>query len=416
MGWFRLLLLSLQLGLVLVSISLFQIEETFGLVRLLPLIFGGFVVHAVLPMRWRLPFFLVLSWVAIGVVLGAMHGVLLIVLGLVLIGTCHLPVSLWIRVLLLLGMMGVLALLRAEVLVTSWAPLVLPILGAIFMFRLAVYLYDLRHEKPGTTIWQRLSYFFLLPNVCFPLFPVVDYQSFKRTYYEGEAAEIYQKGLLWIFRGVTHLLFYRVVYYYWVPSPGEVTTLAAVVQSMVTTYLLYLRISGQFHLIVGVVVSVRVQSGRDAPSLLSGVEFYRLLASDQHLLEGLHDEALLLSVVHASASLGGDSCVGVVDGGGVCRDVGVAQLPVVLASGQFSGDVDRRVVLGDFGVVGGDQRGLRGEAGPQAASGSSGVASFACGGACDEGGGDAGVDHGVVEFVECGECGGLLGDGGGGGR
>jgi hypothetical protein len=122
----------------------------------------------------------------------------------------------------------------------------------MFMFRLMLYLYDLRHERKPATVWERLSYFFLLPNVCFPLFPVVDYQTFRRTYYDKDAAEIYQKGVLWIFRGVTHLILYRLVYYYLTLGPSEVQTLGQVVQYMVATYLLYLRISGQFHLIIGI--------------------------------------------------------------------------------------------------------------------------------------------------------------------
>ena len=55
-----------------------------------------------------------------------------------------------------------------------------------------------------------------------------------------------------MFRGVTHLLLYRVVYLYLVPDPIGPAGSAGVVQYMVTTYLLYLRISGLFHLITGV--------------------------------------------------------------------------------------------------------------------------------------------------------------------
>jgi len=119
------------------------------------------------------------------------------------------------------------------------------------MFRLIIYLYDLRHEKKSATIWERLSYFFLLPNVCFLLFPVVDYQTFRRTYYNDDPYEIYQKGVLWMLRGVVHLLLYRLVYHHLVLSPSDVQGLGGLAQYVVTTYLLYLRISGQFHLIVG---------------------------------------------------------------------------------------------------------------------------------------------------------------------
>ena len=127
----------------------------------------------------------------------------------------------------------------------------LPILGAIFMFRTAVYLYDIRHEKGPVPRWQRLGYFFLFPNVCFPLFPVIDYQTFKRTYFDRSPAEIYQRGIDWIFRGITHLLLYRIVYHYFVPDPLEIHDLAGVGQYVLSSFLLYLRVSGLFHLIVG---------------------------------------------------------------------------------------------------------------------------------------------------------------------
>ncbi|MGH8223069.1 MAG: hypothetical protein ACREQZ_08850, partial [Woeseiaceae bacterium] len=111
---------------------------------------------------------------------------------------------------------------------------------------------DLRHEKGPVSIWQRLGYFFLFPNVCFPLFPVVDYQTYKRTYYDRPALEIYQKGIDWIFRGIVHLLLYRVVYHYFVPDPLEIQNVAGVAQYVLSSFLLYLRVSGLFHLIIGI--------------------------------------------------------------------------------------------------------------------------------------------------------------------
>lgn len=250
----KLVMITAQLALVLTVAHLFRIEENRGFLSLIPLLFGGFVIHALLPRRFRLPFFLVLSLAAFWAVLGV-DALWLGGLGLALIGLCHLPVAYGLRVALVVLAGGGLVALRAEWVPTpspSLATVVLPVLGAIFMFRLIVYLYDIRHERQPATIWERLSYFFLLPNVCFPLFPVVDYQTFRRTYYDRQDAhEIYQKGVFWVFRGVTHLILYRLVYYYLVPSPSEVTDLAGVVQYMLGTYLLYLRISGLFHMAIG---------------------------------------------------------------------------------------------------------------------------------------------------------------------
>jgi hypothetical protein len=51
----------------------------------------------------------------------------------------------------------------------------------MFVFRLIIYMYDRKHSTGPTGVWQTLGYFFLLPNVCFPLFPVVDYKKFTGT-------------------------------------------------------------------------------------------------------------------------------------------------------------------------------------------------------------------------------------------
>ncbi|HEU5208087.1 MAG TPA: SGNH/GDSL hydrolase family protein [Longimicrobiales bacterium] len=249
---------ALQLGLVLTVIHVFQVEQSFGLTRILPLVFAGFLVNAVLPLAWRRTFLVLLSLGAAWLLFGVEYGTGLIGLGLGLLAVCHLPIRFGARVALLLLAGAVLAGVRAE-----WIPipfgrmprlptLVLPILGSMFMFRLVVYMYDLRHEKKPATMAERIGYFFMLPNFCFPLFPVVDYSTYRRTYYDRPALDIYEKGVQWIFRGVAHLLLYRIVYLYLVPAPADVQSLGGVVQAMLTTYLLYLRISGQFHLIVGI--------------------------------------------------------------------------------------------------------------------------------------------------------------------
>ena len=94
----------------------------------------------------------------------------------------------------------------------------------------------------------------MLPNVCFPVFPVVDYKTFCSTYYNEDWPRIYQTGLKWMFRGVIQLLLYRLVYQY---APLDVYKLSSaldVAGCMLGMYLLYLRISGTFHLIVGLLL------------------------------------------------------------------------------------------------------------------------------------------------------------------
>jgi len=262
-----------QFGLVVLLVQYWQLESQL-LTRLLWLAFGGFIIHHLLPMRFRLPFFAMLSLVAVisgvghfGPNLGVawltgkirtidflyhlLPGLTLIGIGLGLIGICHLPIRFAARVALVAVAGAALVFLRTH---SQWFPDVTEmwvILGSMFMFRLTIYLYDLKHRTAPFSAARAISYFFLLPNVCFPLFPVVDYKTFCSTYYNEDWPRIYQSGLKWMFRGVVQLLLYRIVYQY---APLDVSNLSSaldVAGCMLGMYLLYLRISGTFHLIVG---------------------------------------------------------------------------------------------------------------------------------------------------------------------
>lgn len=241
-------LIAIQLVAILVVLRQFQVESR-AFREVAALAFAGFAIHYFLPQRFRLPFFAALSIAATAMILGLANAVWLLGFGLVLIGICHLPLNVWLRAVLLLGVGGVAAAARIEWIAGPWSQAIWPILASMFMFRIIVYLYDIRHEK--VSVARSVSYFFMLPNVCFPMFPVVDYKVFRRTYYDAEQHEIYQTGVDWMVRGVIHLILYRVIYYYFTISPAEVVDPDTLTQYLVSNFLLYLRISGDFHLITG---------------------------------------------------------------------------------------------------------------------------------------------------------------------
>ena len=120
------------------------------------------------------------------------------------------------------------------------------------MFRMIVYLYDVRHLPGPVDLKEVLSYFFLLPNYYFLLFPVIDFQTFRRSFFKRDIHPVAQQGVWWILRGTTHLLLYRIVYQLQAAiTPPKVPVPVAVVSQILLCYLLYLRVSGQFHIIVG---------------------------------------------------------------------------------------------------------------------------------------------------------------------
>jgi D-alanyl-lipoteichoic acid acyltransferase DltB (MBOAT superfamily) len=84
------------------------------------------------------------------------------------------------------------------------------------------------------------------------LFPVIDFQTMRRTYYQRDIHLVAQQGIDWMARGAMQLALYRLVYHLKPPfSPETVTSLPGLIGGMFLVYLLYLRVSGQFHIIVG---------------------------------------------------------------------------------------------------------------------------------------------------------------------
>ena len=237
------------------ALFLFVIERRFELEspafrEIARLAAAGFLVHALLPARFRLAFFALLSISGVLLVMGPVAGGWVLGLGLAILGICHLPLRFGSRVAVLLLAGAVLAAARTKVFAVPWSGAVWPVLGAMFMFRVIVYVYDLRHVKEPVSIWHRVSYFFLLPNVCFPLFPVVDWRTFLRTY-QADSHRVSQKGMQWMFRGLVHLILYRLIYLHVTIPMSQVGDVGQLGRFLVANYLLYLRISGQFHLIIG---------------------------------------------------------------------------------------------------------------------------------------------------------------------
>ncbi len=212
-----------------------------------------FLLYVMIPLRLRLPLLVLSTFGIIFWLSGLTAGLIIILAGLVLIGTCHLPVAYPWRLSIILVIVGALAATMARWIEPGrHLEVALPVLGAIFMFRLIIYLYDIRHEKPGgATIWQRIGYFFLLPAPLFPFFPTLDYRTYLRSYYSRPAFETAQVGMLWIARGVVHLVLYRVIYHFYSPPAEHVVDLGGVMAYCLSGYLIYLRVSGLFHLITG---------------------------------------------------------------------------------------------------------------------------------------------------------------------
>lgn len=249
---------TLQLALVSLVIYRFNIEMHLGLPQLLPFVLVAFIINALMPREHRLKFFFFASLAPIFYFFGWQDGSLLVGFAMLMIGTAHLPIPYWVRKWGVIAEAALLAYIKYTATAAEGAAgftlssQIVSMLGAMFMFRMILYIYELQYEKANdpTTIWQRLSYFFMLPNICFPIFPIVDWKTFKRTYYDQADFSIYQRGVNLIVLGAVQLIAYRVLYYL-TPSAAEVNGFWTLLRYLVLSYLLLLRLNGILNMAVG---------------------------------------------------------------------------------------------------------------------------------------------------------------------
>jgi hypothetical protein len=246
----RFAVLAVTLALFLVTFKVYDVEQP-AFFSLACIVFGGFAVSYWLPFRFKETFLIVLSLGGAYVLLSPVVASLLIAVGLTLFAIARSGMTFRWRVLVVLGILASFMWGRS----TGRFPVpgeFWPVFGAVFVFRMIIYLYDLKYMRGSARLKDFLSYFFLLPNYYFLFFPVVDYQTFQKSYFKRDIHAVAQQGVWWIFRGTTQLLLYRVIYQTQGRfSPPNVPVPVAVVVKIVCSFLLYMRISGQFHIIAG---------------------------------------------------------------------------------------------------------------------------------------------------------------------
>ncbi len=270
--------LLIQLAAFLVLFKLLAIETSISFVptRFFTLglcCFAGFVIHYFVPFRWKKTTFIVISLIGAIFVLvpdepttgpdsflwGYGEGIgsaskaigVALVLGLAFYVCLRSRVRYWVRIAVIVAIAAVLAYGRNG---NRWLPdngLHWPLIGAIFMFRLIIYCYEVRSAAAPERLDDFLCYFFMLPNFYFLLFPVIDYTTFKRCYYAEDIHRTAQRGILWIARGTLHICLYRLTYHWLIIGPDEVSSFAGALRYIVPMFWLYLLVTGSFHIITG---------------------------------------------------------------------------------------------------------------------------------------------------------------------
>lgn len=246
----RFLMLALPLAILLCVFKIYKLEQP-AFFTMACLVFAGFAISYWLPFRFKETFVILLSLAAAYVLLTPLIATLVIAVGFALFAIIRTKIAFRWRALAIVAILAVAMYFRAA---STYSPLesFWPVLGAIFMFRMIVYMYDQKYSKTPPRIKEYLSYFFLIPNYYFILFPVVDYQTFRKSYFKRDIHTVAQQGVWWIFRGTTHLLLYRIVYQWQGSfSPPAYPIAVSVITKSVFAFMLYLRVSGQFHIIAG---------------------------------------------------------------------------------------------------------------------------------------------------------------------
>lgn len=243
----RWMMIALQLLLAVLIVRMFEIEERRQLFTMLAIAVAGFPIYFQLPTKWRSWFFVFLTGLTSGLILGWGQTAAAFGVGSLLVGLCYLPVNYWWRIGLLLAAGVLLAILRSGSSSLFW-----PVVGSMFMFRLILFVSDTRGQPRMPPLRESLPYFFLIPNVCFVLFPVVDFSTYQQTRQAKLSSENCQQGINWIVLGITHLLVYRAIRYWILPPPGSIENINTLLLFLATNYGLYLRVAGQFHLAVGI--------------------------------------------------------------------------------------------------------------------------------------------------------------------
>jgi len=249
-NWRQFLRIFLHLAVLFGVFLRFRLEGR-GFQLLVAVAMAALPIHYALPYRLKKIGFVAISLVGLGVVFGGAVMLTIVAAATLLIGICYVPVRWGIRASLVGAVALGVASLRSGTVHSTLPAMAWPLLGTMFMFRMIVLLYELRHVQKPERLEDVVSYFFLFPNLTFLHFPVVDYRTFLRGYFASEIHQTQRNGLKLMTRATFHLLAYRLVYHRIYFPMADVRDPATLAVFLTANYLLYLRVSGQFHMAAG---------------------------------------------------------------------------------------------------------------------------------------------------------------------
>lgn len=244
-------LISVQLLLLTCFAYYFDIQANQGFPLLMLITSVCFIVNALIPLRYRaLLLCTVFAFTCVST-LGVVSGGFILVTALSLFLTLNLRVKFTVKILLAIMIFAALVILRNRWFFAPRAIIAVPYLGSLLAFRTISFLYHEKQNFRQGSIPLKLSYFLMLPNLVFLLFPIVDFRSYVESYYSKPSIHIYRKGVYRISIGVLLLLAHRILYYYFSVDPNDVATVPQLLHYAVISYLLIIQVVGIFIICTG---------------------------------------------------------------------------------------------------------------------------------------------------------------------
>jgi hypothetical protein len=213
----------------------------------------AFCAHYWLPFSLKQPCWLLLSVAGLFIVRDVPSAIAVVMIAMVLYGVSAIRVPRWYTITLVLvcvaTLLAVAAFMNAR---GRSAHGVFLTIGGMFALRGLIYWYERAHsdERPGFVEYVR--YFFILPNFSFPFFPVLDLRGLRLSYYRRESYRMAQEGIGLMCLGIAQLLMV-VATAPWRRTFGhaQVHSLGALLVHLGLYIVLYFRVSGPFHLCIG---------------------------------------------------------------------------------------------------------------------------------------------------------------------
>ncbi len=228
----------------------FGIEKNKGFDKAVFILSGGFILYMFLPISLRKIVLLLFAFAIEIYLLGIFPATGVLAIILFFVALTYIP-NFSLRNILALIFTGVGAFFIMNGFANSMVRITIMYGSVFLMLRYIFLLYELRYFKNKPVFIDRLCYLFMLPQACFPLFPIVDPKLFFSRFYSQPAQKSLEQGLKWITRGILHTLIYRFVYLYLTPSPYEIESFWNLILFIFSGYSLILRLSGLFYISLG---------------------------------------------------------------------------------------------------------------------------------------------------------------------